>query len=81
MTRHDPRVRLLHMLDHAREAVAISARIDRRTLREDRVLQLALTYEELRRIYPTSGQAPSAASIGNHTSRPPGSLLDHWITA
>lgn len=43
MTRHDPRVRLLHMLDHAREAVAISDRTDQETLREDRVLQLAMT--------------------------------------
>lgn len=43
MTRHDPRVRLLHMLDHAREAVAIAQGKSSESLRRKRQLELSLT--------------------------------------
>jgi len=43
MSRHDPIVRLRHMLDHAREAVALAAGKTREEALSDRVLTLALT--------------------------------------
>ena len=43
MTRHDDRVRLQHMIDHAEEAVELSRGKDREALESDRLLQLALT--------------------------------------
>ncbi len=42
MSRHDPRVRLRHMLDHAREAVAMVRDKTRADLERDRKLNLAL---------------------------------------
>ena len=42
MTRHDDIVRLRHMLDHAREAVAMVAGKERANLRSERMLELAL---------------------------------------
>jgi len=42
MTQHDDTVRLQHMLDHSREAVAMIAGKTRLDLRRDRKLELAL---------------------------------------
>jgi uncharacterized protein with HEPN domain len=42
MTRHDDRIRLKHMLDHAREALALIEGKEREDLRRERVLELAL---------------------------------------
>ena len=42
MTRHDPLVRLHHMLDHAREAIQIAQGRKREDLDRDRLLNLAL---------------------------------------
>ena len=42
MTRHDDRVRLRHMLDHAREAVAMITGKRRTDLQRQRMLELAL---------------------------------------
>ena len=42
MTRHDPKVRLRHMLDHAREAVEMARGRTRADLDSDRQLNLSL---------------------------------------
>jgi len=42
MSRHDERVRLRHMLDAAREAVALTAEKSRADLDAERLLQLGL---------------------------------------
>ena len=42
MTRHDPLVRVHHMLDHAREAVELTKNRARKDLDTDRLLNLAL---------------------------------------
>ena len=42
MTRHEPDVRLRHMLDHAREAIEMMGDCSLEQLRDDRQLQLAL---------------------------------------
>ena len=42
MTRHDDRTRLLHMLDHAREAVEMVRGRERADLDRDRMLELSL---------------------------------------
>jgi len=44
MTRHDPLVRLRHMLDHAREAVEMQRARVREDLDDDRQFALALTH-------------------------------------
>ncbi len=44
MSRHDERVRLLHMLDAAREAVQLSSGKSRKDLDAERLLQIALTH-------------------------------------
>jgi uncharacterized protein with HEPN domain len=44
MTQHDPSVRLRHMLDNAREAIAMAAGRKREDLDRDRMLQLSLTH-------------------------------------
>ena len=43
MTRHDDKVRLQHMLEHAREAVAMIEGKNRSDLFQQRILELALT--------------------------------------
>jgi len=43
MPRHDPLVRLRHMLDYAREAVDIAAPRSRAQLQQERMFALALT--------------------------------------
>jgi uncharacterized protein with HEPN domain len=42
MTRHDDGIRLRHMLDHAREAIAIGEGRSREDLETDRLLELGL---------------------------------------
>ncbi len=42
MTQHDPMVRVQHMLDYSREAIALLGERSSEDLRADRVLQLAL---------------------------------------
>jgi hypothetical protein len=42
MSRHDPSVRLRHMLDYAREAYALVQTRSRKQLDEDRLFNLAL---------------------------------------
>ena len=42
MTRHDDKVRLKHMLEHAREAVAMIKGKERADLRLERMLELSL---------------------------------------
>jgi uncharacterized protein with HEPN domain len=44
MSRHDDTVRMRHMLDHAREAVAMVSGRSRQDLHVDRMLQLAVTH-------------------------------------
>lgn len=44
MSRHEPTVYLRHMLDHAREAVAMAEGASRSDLDADRMLALALTH-------------------------------------
>ena len=57
MTRHDPRIRLRHMLDHAREACQSILGGCRADLDRDRMLQLALT-----RLVEVVGEAASRVS-------------------
>ena len=57
MSRHDDLVRLRHMLDHSREAVAMLAGQTRELLNQDRVLQLALT-----RLVEVVGEAAARVS-------------------
>ena len=54
MSRHESSVRLRHMLDHAREAVAMAARKTREDLQSDRMLNLALV-----RLLEVVGEAAS----------------------
>ena len=42
MTQHNDRIRLRHMLDNAKEALALIAGKDKKELQNDRVLELAL---------------------------------------
>jgi uncharacterized protein with HEPN domain len=59
MTRHDPLVRLRHMLDYSREAVRMVQGKTRKELDDDRQLNLALTHlVEL--IGEAAGQVPRA---------------------
>ena len=57
MTRRDETVRLRHMLDHAREAVALGRGRKRSDLDSDRVLNLALV-----RLLEIAGEAASRVS-------------------
>lgn len=65
MSRHDDAVRLKHMLDHAREAVAL---VDGKTPQDiefDRVTQLALT-----RLLEIVGEAAGRISVEGRTALP-----------
>ena len=44
MTRHEEGIRLRHMLDYAKEAIAMAAGRKRQDLDSDRMLQLSLTH-------------------------------------
>ena len=57
MSRHDDTVRLRHMLDHAREAAAVSHGRSRDDLDSDRMLNLALV-----RLMEIIGEAASRVS-------------------
>lgn len=54
MSKRDPMVRLLHMRDHAREALALGADKRREDVESDRLLMLALT-----RLVEVIGEAAS----------------------
>ena len=57
MSRHDDAIRLRHMLDHAREVVALSAGKSRQDLNSERMLDLALA-----RLLEIVGEAASQVS-------------------
>lgn len=57
MTRHDDQTRLRHMLDHAREAVALADGKTAEDIQKERVLQLALV-----RLIEVVGEAASRVS-------------------
>ena len=59
MTRHDPLMRVRHMLDHAREAVAMVRGRSRADLDTDRQLNLALV-----RLVEVVGEGASIARAG-----------------
>jgi uncharacterized protein with HEPN domain len=69
MSRHDPMVRLHHMLDHPREAVAMVRNRSRTELDTDRMLNLALV-----RLMEIVGEAAARIqrSFGLATRRYPG---------
>jgi len=70
MTRHDPLVRLRHMLDYSREAVRMVRGKSRKELDDDRQLNLAVTHlVEL--IGEAAGQVPRATQKRYPTSRGP----------
>ena len=58
MSRHESTVRLQHMLDHAREAVAIAQGKTRDDLHGDRILNLALV-----RLLEIVGEAASRTPL------------------
>jgi len=70
MSRHDPRVSLRDMLDHAREAVALSRGKTRAGLAKEWVLQLALVRlveivgEAATRTYPRENRPSIRESHG-----------------
>ena len=74
MTQHKDMIRLQHMLDHAKEAVALIAGKDKAELQHDRVLELALI-----RLVEIVGEASAKVSsttpkkISFDTLAP-----DHW---
>ncbi|MBZ0142828.1 MAG: DUF86 domain-containing protein [Rhodocyclaceae bacterium] len=63
MTQHDDRVRLRHMLDHAREAVGVLRGRSRADLDTDRILGLAIV-----RLLEIVGEAAARASEETRTS-------------
>lgn len=65
MSRHEPLVRLRHMLDHAREAVAMAAGKTRKDLDTDRKLNLALV-----RLLEVVGEAASRTPTDERTHYP-----------
>lgn len=65
MPRDRDRVRLLHMLEHSREAVQLVAGRTRQDLDADRVLSLALV-----RLLEIVGEAASGVSANARTRRP-----------
>ena len=58
MTRHDDKVRLKHMLEHAREAVAMIKGKERADLRRERMLELSLI-----RLIEVVGEAAARVSL------------------
>jgi len=65
MTRHDDRVRLRHMLDHAREAVDMLRDTEREALEQNRMLQLALV-----RLVEIVGEAAARVSASTQAQYP-----------
>jgi uncharacterized protein with HEPN domain len=66
MSRHESAVRLRHMLDHAREAVAMAAGKTRDNLDTDRKLNLALV-----RLLEIVGEAASRTPDDERAQHPP----------
>ena len=66
MTRHDDAIRLRHMLDHAREAVAMAEGRSRSDLGSNRMLQLALV-----RLIEIVGEAAARVSESVKDQLPP----------
>ncbi len=65
MSKRDPMVRLLHMRDHAREALQLGADKSRQDLESDRLLILALT-----RLVEVIGEAASQVPAGIRQRHP-----------
>jgi len=65
MSRHDDLVRLKHMRDHAREAIAFAKERNRDELDHDRMLQLSLAH-----LIGIIGEAASRVSQGTIDSIP-----------
>lgn len=65
MSRHDDRATLLHMLEHAREAVGMAEGRKRADLDADRMLELALT-----RLVEIVGEAATRLSAEAREVRP-----------
>lgn len=66
MTRHDDIVRLQHMLEHAREAVAMTEGKERADLRRERMLELSLI-----RLIEVVGEAAARVSPEGQTKYSP----------
>ncbi len=65
MSRHDDLVRLRHMRDYAREAIAMAANRSQEELATDRMFQLALTH-----LVGIIGEAASRVSDGTREEIP-----------
>ena len=65
MSRHESLVRLRHMLDHSREAVAMTAGKTRDDLESDRILNLALV-----RLLEIVGEAASRTPLDERVQCP-----------
>jgi uncharacterized protein with HEPN domain len=65
MTQHDDIVRLQHMLEHAREAVAMIENKDRTNLQRDRMLELSLI-----RLIEVVGEAAARVTPEGHEEYP-----------
>jgi len=65
MTQHDPTVRMRHMLDHAKEAVALLAGKEKADLSSNRVLELALI-----RLIEIVGEAANRLPIEDQSRYP-----------
>jgi uncharacterized protein with HEPN domain len=63
MSRHDPMMRIRHMLDHAREATELVNNRSRSNLDTDRLLNLALT-----RLMEIVGEAVTGMAVSNTRS-------------
>ena len=68
MSRHDPTVALLHMLDHAREALELVTNRTPKEFKEDRVLNLALA-RLIEIVGEAAGRVPDEVRI-RHTDIP-----------
>ena len=73
MSRHEDTVRIRHMLDYARETVALVQGRSRRDLDSDRVFSLALV-----RLLEIVGEAASRVSQRRRASSIPTSLGGRW---
>ena len=65
MTRHNDKVRLQHMLEHAREAVAMIKCRERGDLRRERMLELSLI-----RLIEVVGEAAARVSLEGRAKHP-----------
>ena len=65
MTQHDDKIKLQHMLDHAKEAVALVQGKEKSDLQKNRLLELAAT-----RLVEIVGEAAAKISPENQTKYP-----------